>query len=46
MNLSLHNVTNNVYEDGSMIYSKGNVINYVIPSFPVYCAKLAEVKVA
>ena len=38
---NMHDVTNNVYEDRG----KGNVINYVIPSFPVHCAKLVEVKV-
>ena len=25
------------------VLSKGNVIDYVIPSFPVYCPKLMEV---
>lgn len=41
-------VTDNVDEDNSAIItvlSKGNTINYVIPSFPVYCAKLVEVKI-
>ena len=38
---NMHDVTNNAYEDSG----KGNVINYVIPSFPVHCAKLVEVKV-
>jgi len=40
---NMHNVTNNIYEDSG----KGNVINinYTIPSFPVHCAKLVEVKV-
>ena len=41
VNPNMHDVTNNVYEDRG----KGNVINYVIPSFPVHCAKLVEVKV-
>ena len=38
---NMRHVTNNIYEDRG----KGNVINYVIPSFPVHCAKLVEVKV-
>ena len=38
---NMHDVTNNVYEDSS----KGNIINYVIPTFLVHCAKLVEVKV-
>ena len=38
---NMHDVTSNVYEDSG----KGNVINYVIPSFPVHCAKLVELKV-
>ena len=40
--------TNNAEEDSGAIVtvlSKGNLIDYVIPSFPVYCAKLVEVKI-
>ena len=41
-------VTDNVDEDNGTIItvlSNGNAISYVIPSFPVYCAKLVEVKI-
>ena len=41
MDTNMYDVTNNIYEDNG----KGNAINYAIPSFPVHCAKLVEVKV-
>ena len=39
--------TNNAEDSCAIVtvLSKGNLIDYVIPSFPVYCAKLVEVKI-